>query len=303
MMSGAGEDTPADTPPAMPPVPPTMDTAAHASAATPVAPPVPPAGAGAPAGGGGGAGAGAGAVAGGDATGAGGAGDEGNATALVPAHGSGDGTTTMSPSLAAEVAALRRSNEALTNTLNTLLPGLLSRFDALEDAVATVAQAQASSAQLLQRLLVSAATGGVGAGAGAGAVARGGIMALPSPATGPQRAVPRAKPAKPNAGTLHLWTGTWNMGNDDTLEHLDPESDSRRISSLLSTFAPRGYDVYVLSVQECPGDGFFAAFEEHTRTFMLPLNSKLYPAREDASTQVRAYPPDDGMGCGVMRMQ
>lgn len=211
--------------------------------------------------------------------------------------GAGSGTAAgsgTSEALLREVAELRRANAALTAAVQQLLPrvdGMSQRFESLEQALATMAEGQAVGTRLLQGLAaaVNSRSGlleGAGAGAGAGA---GGVRVTNGGATGVgARARPMAKPVKANAGTMHLWTGTWNMGGVDTLEHLDPDGEPGRVSAMLEAWVPQGYDVYVLAVQECVGESLYTAFAQHTGTYMLPLNSKLLPAREDATTEVRS---------------
>lgn len=78
------------------------------------------------------------------------------------------------------------------------------------------------------------------------------------------------------------------MGNTDAFEHLDPARDATQIEKLLQDWIPLNYDVYVVGLQEATGDGVLDAIAAYTGTYRLPLNAKLYPAREDSSTQVRS---------------
>jgi hypothetical protein len=81
-------------------------------------------------------------------------------------------------------------------------------------------------------------------------------------------------------GEMKIWVGSWNMGAKDPFLDCAINKEKEFVSSTLSPFIPSGYDLYVMGVQEGISDKFFEAVEAHTRTFRLPLNAKLYPARE-----------------------
>lgn len=70
------------------------------------------------------------------------------------------------------------------------------------------------------------------------------------------------------------------MGAVDPFLGMDIRSNAETCSRMLGPFVPQGYDVYVLGIQEGISDKVFEAFEAHTGAFRLPLNAKLYPARE-----------------------
>lgn len=91
-------------------------------------------------------------------------------------------------------------------------------------------------------------------------------------------------------GEMRLWVGSWNMGAKDPFLEMNISRETDAISRMLAPFIPKGYDVYVLGVQEGISDKVFEAVEAYTGTFRLPLNAKLYPAREHSSgdTKVRS---------------
>ena len=216
-----------------------------------------------------------------------------DAAALVRQYGAdvdgAAGGAGATPDLAAEVADLRRANAALAAAVRQLVPSLSARFETLESAVTSMVQGQADSMRLLKQALAASGPPQLGNGAGGGAAGAGaGAGSGSVPVAGGGAAKPLPKPKKRNAGTMHLWTGTWNMSSQYQLEQLDPEADRGEVARLLEAWVPANYDVYVLAVQECVGDGLYAAFAEYTGTYQLPLNFKLSPAREDATTQVRS---------------
>ena len=83
---------------------------------------------------------------------------------------------------------------------------------------------------------------------------------------------------------MKIWTGTWNMGAADPF--LDADAATRE--RLLAAFVPKEYDVYVLGVQEGISDAIFEAVEAHTGAFRLPLNARLYTARDIGGSRVRS---------------
>jgi hypothetical protein len=107
---------------------------------------------------------------------------------------------------------------------------------------------------------------------------------------------------KKSFGEVRIWTGTWNMGaRDPFLEMESLVGANAVIDSMLSVFIPKGYDLYVLGVQEGISDRVFEAVEMYTGAFRLPLQSKLYPAREmskealDGAPKVRSR----RLGCAI----
>jgi hypothetical protein len=60
---------------------------------------------------------------------------------------------------------------------------------------------------------------------------------------------------------------------------MDFPRDVNLATNLLSPFVPKGYDVYLLGIQEGISDKIFEAIASYTNTFRLPLHSKLYPAK------------------------
>lgn len=70
------------------------------------------------------------------------------------------------------------------------------------------------------------------------------------------------------------------MGAVDPFLSMNIAKERGAVSKLLAPFIPQGYDLYVLGVQEGISDKVYEAVEAHTGTFRLPLNAKLYPARE-----------------------
>lgn len=79
---------------------------------------------------------------------------------------------------------------------------------------------------------------------------------------------------------MKLWVGTWNMGAVDPFLEMDLKANPDGVHRMLQPFIPVGYDLYVLGVQEGISDKVFEAVEQHTSTFRVPLNAKLYPARD-----------------------
>jgi hypothetical protein len=83
---------------------------------------------------------------------------------------------------------------------------------------------------------------------------------------------------------MKIWTGTWNMGAADPFLDADTETANK----LLAPFVPLDYDVYVLGIQEGISDSIFAAVEAYTGAFRLPLNARLYSARDASGAQLRS---------------
>jgi len=83
---------------------------------------------------------------------------------------------------------------------------------------------------------------------------------------------------------MKIWTGTWNMGAADPFLDADAETANK----LLAPFIPLDYDVYVLGIQEGISDSIFSAVEAYTGAFRLPLNARLYSARDASGAQLRS---------------
>lgn len=66
------------------------------------------------------------------------------------------------------------------------------------------------------------------------------------------------------------------------------DADAETASKLLAPFIPLDYDVYVLGIQEGISDSIFSAVEAYTGAFRLPLNARLYSARDASGAQVRS---------------
>ncbi len=89
---------------------------------------------------------------------------------------------------------------------------------------------------------------------------------------------------------MKLWVGTWNMGTRDPFQGMEVKTnpaDRDKAAQLLAPFLPMGYDVYVLGVQEGICDAVFDAVEAVTETFRLPLNCRVYPARDTGKVRSR----------------
>ena len=103
------------------------------------------------------------------------------------------------------------------------------------------------------------------------------VNAVPAAAAEEPAGAPRKQ-----FGDMRIWVGSWNMGAKDPFLDINVQREQEAVSRLLTPFIPRGYDLYVLGIQEGISDKVFEAVESFTKTFRLPLNAKLYPAREHA---------------------
>lgn len=203
-----------------------------------------------------------------------------------------------------EMRALREENAQLKELLMGLsvLEPLASRVEALTSLVKSMSK--------VPRALPAA---GVAVSTGATAIA-GSITDTQSEAA--ESHLPKPKSSN---GKLKVWVGSWNVGAEvrriaciadfglatslqwisrthfeqdpfDDLETIDP-SDPRHmeiITSRLESFVPSDCDLYVMGVQEGVSDTVFDAVAAYTGCFRLPLMTKLMPAKESSSSQVRS---------------
>jgi len=94
---------------------------------------------------------------------------------------------------------------------------------------------------------------------------------------------------KRSFGEMKIWVGSWNMGAVDPFQALDLTSVEGKETSakLLASFIPLGYDVYVLGLQEGVCEAMYDAVAIYTDTYRLPLNGKVYPARDNGKVRSR----------------
>lgn len=78
------------------------------------------------------------------------------------------------------------------------------------------------------------------------------------------------------------------MGARDPFSEMDVAGNPDTCARMLAPFLPQGYDVYVLGLQEGVSDAIYEAVEQYTNCFRLPLNARLFTARDSTGSRVRS---------------
>lgn len=90
---------------------------------------------------------------------------------------------------------------------------------------------------------------------------------------------------------LKIWTGTWNLAGKEPFAGMEKD----RAKRLLQPFVPEGYDLYALSVQDCPSDSVFECFDAlQTGEGYRKLKVTSRSAEHDGVDPSRIYGRGDG---------
>lgn len=92
---------------------------------------------------------------------------------------------------------------------------------------------------------------------------------------------------------VHIWTGTWNVGASE------PVGGAKGCTEAdLQAFAPRGFDVYALAVQEAMTDRVFDAFAAATGSVRIPMLPITHATRAATAETGGATSAADSLGHG-----